>query len=80
MKIGELKIWQLSEQMRSHLAWYLDHHTCIGMITAAHIARGDGEYNNATINEILEWGGVTKRMIRIHANKIMKYGKGNPQL
>lgn len=73
MKVGELKVWQLSAQMRQHLAWYLDNNTVIGFVTAINISRGEGHWATKTINDILRYAGLSERQIRIHANKMMKY-------
>jgi hypothetical protein len=76
MNVWEIQVWQLSETMRSHLAWYLDEHTCIGYITVVHIANCHGKHGSSTLLDVLKFGGLTPQQAKIHANKIMKFKHG----
>ena len=73
MSVSEVKVQQLSDYMKGHLAWYLDNKTCIGMITAAHICRGQGEWKEITLMQVFTWAGLNKRQAMYHSNKLFKF-------
>ena len=41
-----MKISQLNDEQKEHLAYLLDRHTCCGLIQAARIARGEAQYDD----------------------------------
>ena len=41
-----MKISQLNDEQKEHLAYLLDHHTCCGLIQAARIARVETQYDD----------------------------------
>ena len=74
MKIAAaVKVSELDNIQRGHLAWRLDHKTVCGYITATHIARGTGEYGNATLFEIFKLFDCTDHSAKIHSKKVVNF-------
>jgi len=68
-----MKIKDLNEEQRSHMAWRLDKHTCIGYLTACAIARMEGEWADKTVEEVFEWGDATPHSAKIQATKCKNF-------
>lgn len=68
-----MRISELTEEQRSHLAWRIDHHTGHGLLTASSVARG--EYGDMDLREVFVKAGMTPRQAAIHAGKVERYGK-----
>jgi hypothetical protein len=77
-KAYEVKIFELDERQKSHLAWRLDHKTYCGYITAGHIARGNGEYGRSTLFDIFKSFECSDHSAKIHSKKVINFGI-NPQ-
>lgn len=67
-----MKVSDLNDTQRSHLAWRLDHKTVCGYITAGRIARGE-ILQDRTLVEIFEWAGKTPHAAKIHARKVLNF-------
>ena len=64
-----MKLSELTQDQKSHLAWRLDSKTCCGLLTAAAVARGD--HGNLDIVEIfIQYGQRTRRSALAHARKV----------
>ena len=70
---GTVKISELDNIQRGHLAWRLDHKTVCGYITATHIARGTGEYGNSTLFEIFKSFDCSDHSAKIHSKKVVDF-------
>ena len=68
-----MKVKELSFTQRCHLAWRLDHCTCIGYCTAGHIARMEGDWGDKEVSEIFEWGGKNLRAAKIQQTKVKNF-------
>ncbi|MGA9769292.1 MAG: Lar family restriction alleviation protein [Blastocatellia bacterium] len=66
-----MKLSELTEDQKGHLAWRLDHKTGTGYITACCIARG--EHGNPELVEIFKQAGMTEHAAKIHARKVINY-------
>lgn len=67
-----MKLDELNEDQKSHLAWRLDNKTCCGMITASSIARGD--HGNLDLVYIFQqYGDRSKRSAQSHARLVEKF-------
>lgn len=67
-----MKLSQLTEDQRGHMAWRLDHKTPCGMLTAMRVARMDmGDMDVAEV--FMRWGGRSARSAKIHAAKCAKF-------
>lgn len=66
-----MKLSELNDDQKGHLAWRLDHKTATGYITACCIARG--QHGNLELVEIFERAGMTKHAAKIHAHKVINY-------
>lgn len=71
MKHTYKKISELTDTQKSHLAWRLERHTYIGMITACAIARG--EHGDLPVNEVFAKADMTPHQSKIHARKVMRF-------
>lgn len=68
-----MKLSELTEDQKSHLAWRLDHKTYVGAFTAARIARG--EFGDLDLVEIFVQAGKSKRSAMYHARAVARYGE-----
>lgn len=66
-----MKISELNEDQKCHLAWRLDHKTACGLLTACRIARG--ELGDMDLVEVFKWTGKTDRSAKIHARKVIDF-------
>lgn len=67
-----VKISELSDIQKQHLAWRLDNKTGCGLLTACSIARGEhGDLNLVYV--FVQYGGRTRRSAIIHARKVMEF-------
>lgn len=67
-----MKISELSELQKSHLAWRIDHKTAIGFVTAIKIA--NGKFGDADLITIFKKCGKTDHSAKIHARKVINFG------
>ena len=66
-----MKIFELTQEQKGHLAWRLDHKTWIGLITAGRICRG--EFGDLELVEVFKLADKTEHSAKIHARKVMNY-------
>ena len=66
-----MKISELNQKQKEHLAWRLDHKTGLGYLTVCSIARGD--YGDLDIIDIFVNEGKSKRSAKIHQTKIFNF-------
>lgn len=69
----KVRISELSEMQKQHLAWRLDHKTYVGYITACRIARG--EFGDDTLLEVFTKAGKSEHAAKIHARKVLNFQK-----
>lgn len=69
------RISQLTEDQKSHLAWRLDSKTCVGLLTAVRVARGD--FGDDDLVRVFERAGRSTRSAKIHARKVLNYSTEN---
>lgn len=70
-----MKVSDLNEAQRQHLAWRLDHKTVCGYITAGRIARGE-IMQGRTLIEVFEWAGKSAHAAKIQARKVLNFQLG----
>jgi hypothetical protein len=66
------KISELTNVQRVHLIWRLDHKTYCGLLTAAHIAKGDHE-EDYELNKVFEMFDMKPHQAKIHATKVINF-------
>ena len=66
-----MKIAELSEIQKQHLAWRLDHKTGTGLLTACAIARG--EHGDLDLVEVFTRAGKSAHSAKIHARKVINF-------
>ncbi len=66
-----MKISELSEDQKSHLAWRLEHNTYVGYGTACRIARG--EFGDLTLEECFLKADKKPRWARYFAQKVIDF-------
>lgn len=66
-----MKISELNELQKSHLAWRLDAKTSTGYITAIRIAKG--LLGDLDLVEIFKKTGKTERAAKIQATKVINF-------
>lgn len=66
-----MKISELSDPQKEHLAWRLDHNTYVGYLTAGRIARG--EMGDMELEEVFMKADKSKRSAKILAKKVMEF-------
>lgn len=67
-----MKLSELTETQRGHMAWRLDHKTACGLLTALRIAQM--EYGDLDVAEIFQkYGGCSPRSAKIHATKCVRF-------
>jgi len=67
-----MKISELSDLQKSHLAWRLDAKTCVGFITAIRIAKGKmGDFELVEVFE--KYADRTPHSAKIHACKVRNF-------
>ena len=73
------KISELSETLRAHMAWRLDHNTACGYLTACGICSLRYEaWKNMPINQIFEKAGdVSPHKAKILSTKVLKFKIGS---
>ncbi len=69
---NEIRLSDLTEKQKGHVAWRLDHKSACGYLTACHIARGD-EGNLRLIDIFENFGGMSKHAAKIHVRKVINY-------
>jgi hypothetical protein len=69
-----MRVSELTEEQKRHLAWRLDHKTTMGLLAACRYARGEG--GDLEVVELFRRGGRTDRSAKIHATKVRNYGTG----
>lgn len=68
-----MKLRDLPELNRSHLAWRLDAKTACGYLTACRIARLATEHANMEVWEVFKWAGKSNHAAKIHARKVITF-------
>ncbi len=68
-----MKISELSDSQKSHLAWRLDHKTACGMLNACKIAKME-YYGDIELVEVFEKVGQSTHSAKIHAKKVINFG------
>jgi hypothetical protein len=68
-----VKLKDLSEVKRSHLAWRLDNKTTCGLIAACRIARLGTHFDDQEVYAIFRWAGLSERSAKIHAGKVERF-------
>lgn len=68
-----MRVCELIEVKRQHLAWRLDAKTACGMLTACRIARLGTEFDNQEVYKVFVWAGQTERSAKIHARKVINF-------
>lgn len=66
-----MKLSELSELRKQHLAWRLDTKTGMGFLTACRYARG--EFGDLDLVEIFKRAGRSDHSAKIHARKVMDF-------
>lgn len=67
-----VKISDLNDDQKSHLAWRLDHNTACGLITASAVARGD--HGDLDVKEVfIKYGNVSARSASILTKKVLSF-------
>jgi hypothetical protein len=66
-----MKISELTDLQKQHLAWRLDHNTACGMLTAIRIARGDCE--DYDLIDLFITVGQSNRSAKILATKVSNF-------
>ena len=67
-----MKLSELTELKKQHLAWRLDHNTSCGYLTAISIAKG--ELGDLDLIEIFKkFGGRSDHSAKILARKVMNF-------
>ena len=66
-----MKISELTQEQKGHLAWRLDHKTSTGYLTSCCIARGD--YGDLDLVEVFKLADRSEHSAKIHARKVMNY-------
>lgn len=66
-----MKVSELSETRKQHLAWRLDAKTAMGLLTACRYARG--EFGDLDLIEIFKRSGRSDHSAKIHARKVINF-------
>lgn len=66
-----MRISELNQEQRGHLAWRLDHKTYVGYITACRIARA--ELGDDDLTTVFERCGKSTHAAKIHARKVVNF-------
>ena len=66
-----MKISELTEAQRSHLAWRLDHNTTVGYVTACRIA--NLKLGNPEVVDVFKKAGKSDRSSKLLAHKVENY-------
>ena len=69
-----MKISELSDVQRQHLAWRIDHKTGTGLITGVGIARG--EFGDLDLVDVFLRCGKSRRSALAHARKVATFEVG----
>lgn len=68
-----MRISELKDTQKSHLAWRLDNKTACGLLSACAVARGD--HGNLELVDIFRrYGDRTEHSAKIHARKVINFG------
>ena len=68
-----MRISELTDAQKSHLAWRLDNKTSRGLLSACAIARGErGDIE--LVDAFQRYGDRTEHSAKIHARKVMSFG------
>lgn len=78
MKAYDVKIKDLNDAQRVHLAWRLEYKAFCDMLSAIVIAQGEyaihGKMsNNCTLFEVFKIMGLTDHQAKIHAKKVIDF-------
>jgi hypothetical protein len=69
-----MKLKELSETQRSHLAFRLDRDTCCGYLTACKIARLEyDDMNEWEVWQVFAWAEKTDHSAKILAKKVINF-------
>lgn len=75
MSATTLKISDLTEAQKGHLAWRLDHKTYVGYLTALRIVRG--ELGDDLVTRVFEKADMTTHQAKLHARKVVEFKAGD---
>lgn len=76
MKAHEQKISDLNRYQKSHLIWRLDSKTCVGMLTAGRIAKGEIP-DIITLFDAFKFADLSDHAAKIHSKKVMDFSAKN---
>ena len=71
MAATTLRISDLTQAQKGHLAWRLDHKTYVGLLTACRVARG--EFGDDLLTTAFERAEMSKHAAKIHARKVANF-------
>jgi hypothetical protein len=66
-----MKISELNEDQKGHLAYRLDHNTYCGFLTAARIC--NGEFGDLELEEVFKQAGKSPRWAKYYAKKVIEF-------
>lgn len=66
-----MKISELTDIQKQHLAWRLDHKTYCGLLTACRIAKG--ELGDDDLVEVFKKADKSEHSAKIHARKVINF-------
>ena len=70
-----MRISELNEDQKGHLAFRLDNKTGCGLVTACAVARG--EHGDLDLTDVFElYGDKTPHSAKIHARKVINFRIG----
>ncbi len=73
-----MKLSELTEIQRGHVAWRLDHKTSCGLLTARRVARM--ENGDLDVVEVFQkYGACSPRSAKIHATKCARFLPNPPR-
>lgn len=74
-----MKVNNLNEDQRGHLAYRLDHNTACGFLTAARVAKGEGDFGEMDLVDVFVWAGSSRRSGQVLAKKVINF-KSDPNV
>jgi hypothetical protein len=66
-----MKISELNEDQKGHLAYRLDHNTYCGFLTAGRIC--NGEFGDLDLEEVFKQAGKSPRWAKYYAKKVIEF-------
>ena len=68
-----VKLNELSELQRSHMAWRLDRYTSCGYLKVLSICRLETHFNDKEVCDVFKTYALTDRMARHHAKRVHQF-------